>query len=83
MIMLRAILGAGLLAFASIFAFAWVVRYWIWRDCFNELGRCWDHVGEQVLVEQAGLIWGGLTIICLVPALMLLLPVVRGLFRRR
>lgn len=82
MIVLRVALGTMLLAYAALFGFAWIVRYWIWRDCFNELGRCWDPVGEQVLVEQAGLVWGGLTIACLVPALLLLLPLARGFYRR-
>jgi hypothetical protein len=45
-------------AAAALFAFAWYDRYWLWRDCFNELGRCYDPVGEQVYVEQAGLVWG-------------------------
>ncbi len=38
------------------------VRYWIWRDCFNELGRCFDE-DEGVLLEQVGVVWGGLLLI--------------------
>lgn len=83
MVILRVIAGTVLFAFAALFAFAWIVRYWIWRDCFNELGRCWDPVGQEVLVEQAGLVWGGLTIACLVPALLILLPIARSRHRQR
>jgi hypothetical protein len=55
------LLAAG----AVLFAFAWYDRYWLWRDCFNELGRCYDPVSEQVYLEQAGLVWGMFTAICL------------------
>lgn len=48
------------LTLACVFAF--YERYWRWQDCFNELGRCYDmEVG--VMVEQAGAIWGTLTLI--------------------
>ncbi len=41
----------GTLAAGSAFLF--YERYWIWRECFNELGRCYD--GEAgVMLEQAG-----------------------------
>ncbi len=43
-------------------AFAFYERYWRWRDCFNELGRCYDSEAG-VMVEQAGLIWGTLVVI--------------------
>jgi hypothetical protein len=45
-------------AAAAVFAYAWYDRYWLWRDCFNELGRCYDPDGQQVYLEQAGLVWG-------------------------
>lgn len=37
-------------------------RYWIWRDCFNELGRCYDEE-QGVLLKQAGPVWGGFSAI--------------------
>ena len=50
----------GTLAAGSAFLF--YERYWIWRECFNELGRCYD--GEAgVMLQQAGWIWGGLFLI--------------------
>jgi hypothetical protein len=52
-------------AAAALFAFAWYDRYWLWRDCFNELGRCYDPGTEQVYLEQAGLVWGTFTGVCL------------------
>lgn len=77
---MRTIAGAVLLAFATLFALAFYDRYWRWRDCFNELGRCYDPVSQDVYLEQAGMIWGGLAGICLVGGLMLL---ARGRARRR
>jgi hypothetical protein len=41
-----------------LFAYAYYDRYWLWRGCFNDLGRCFDPGSEQVYLEQAGLIWG-------------------------
>ena len=43
---------------AMLFALAYYDRYWRWRDCFNELGRCYDPDSQQVFLEQAGLVWG-------------------------
>jgi len=48
---------------------AWYDRYWLWRDCFNELGRCYDPVSEQVFLEQAGLVWGSFAVLSLLFAL--------------
>ncbi|UVK45164.1 hypothetical protein BPNPMPFG_000668 [Mesorhizobium sp. AR07] len=31
----------------------------------NELGRCYDPEGGEVFLEQAGLVWGGFAIGCL------------------
>jgi drug/metabolite transporter (DMT)-like permease len=56
-------------ALALVFAYAWYDRYWLWRDCFNELGRCYDPEGQQVYLEQAGLVWGlctGISLLLLV-----------------
>ncbi len=50
------------LAFTALFALAFYDRYWRWRGCFNELGRCYDP-NEGVMLEQAGGIWGGLALI--------------------
>jgi hypothetical protein len=43
---------------AAVFTYAWYDRYWLWRACFNELGRCYDPESQQVFLEQAGLVWG-------------------------
>jgi hypothetical protein len=55
---------------AGVCAFAFYDRYWLWRDCFNELGRCYDPARQQVLLANAGYIWGGLAVLCLVLALL-------------
>ncbi|MBI5262483.1 MAG: hypothetical protein HY852_11785 [Bradyrhizobium sp.] len=47
-------------------------RYWRWRDCFNELGRCYDPVSQDVYVEQAGMVWGSLAAISLLAGLALI-----------
>lgn len=51
-------------------------RYWRWRGCFNELGRCFDPVTQDVYLEQSGLVFGGLAAILLFLGAILLL---RGL----
>ena len=59
---------------ASVFAAAFYDRYWLWRDCFNELGRCFDPESGQVYLEQAGVAWGSLATLSLVTAIVLLFP---------
>lgn len=47
-------------------------RYWRWRDCFNELGRCFDPVSQNVYLEQSGLVWGTFATLFFFAALILL-----------
>ncbi len=67
----RWLLIAASLAMATLFAFAFHLQYWRWRDCFNELGRCYDPVEGVVYLEQSGAIWGGLACISASVALAL------------
>ncbi|MFT4119304.1 hypothetical protein [Bradyrhizobium sp.] len=62
---LRAILGAVLIGLGVLFALAFEARYWRWRDCFNELDRCFDPVTQDVYLAQAGPVWGGLAAVSL------------------
>jgi len=48
-----------------LFGLAYYERYWRWRDCFNELGRCYDSASEEVFLEQAGLVWRSFAVISL------------------
>ena len=51
----------GLLA--ALFTYAYYIRYLQWRDCFNELGRCYDSATASVYLEQAGIAWGSLAFV--------------------
>lgn len=53
-----------LAGFAVLFGFAWYDRYFLRRDCFNGLGRCYDSQTGMVYVEQAGLVWMTLLLLC-------------------
>ena len=61
LILLALVFAAG----AILFGLAYYERYWRWRDCFNELGRCYDSASEEVFREQAGLVWGSFAVICM------------------
>ncbi|MBR0825338.1 hypothetical protein JQ596_07310 [Bradyrhizobium manausense] len=76
---LRGVLAAVLVALGVLFALAFEARYWRWRDCFNELGRCYDPVSQDVYLEKAGMVWGGLAAVSLLVGFALGL----GLRRRR
>ena len=51
---------------ASLYAF--YVRYFQWRDCFNELGRCYDPDGSRQVYTTAGQVWGYVALAFLVVA---------------
>jgi hypothetical protein len=56
-----------------LFAAVFYARYWRWRDCFNELGRCFDPATQDVYLEQSGVAYGALTLLCLAAGLTALL----------
>jgi len=76
---LRGLLGAALIGLGVLFALAFEARYWRWRDCFNELGRCYDPVSQDVYLEQAGLVWGSLAGLSLLAGFGLVASLRRGL----
>ena len=47
-----ATLAVFLLCCALLFGWLFYERYWRWRDCFNELGRCFDPVSETVAMDS-------------------------------
>ena len=57
------VVGWGLLAVALVCVWAFYEQYWRWRDCFNELGRCWSDELQVVFTDDAGLAWGTLTVL--------------------
>ena len=61
-----------------LFGLAFYYRYWRWRDCFNELGRCYDPQSQEVFLEQAGIAWDGLTVLCFAIAIVLLVLIRRA-----
>jgi hypothetical protein len=71
--MIRKCFAALFAGLAVLFAAAFYDRYWRWRDCFNELGRCYDPKTQDVYLEQAGVAWGSLALICLALATALLI----------
>ncbi len=63
--MISNLLIAVLTGLVALFGFAYYDRYFRWRDCFNDLGRCYDPQTGMVYVEQAGLVWMALALLCL------------------
>lgn len=45
------------LALAAVAGFFYYTRYYLWIDCFNELGRCYDPDGSGEVYTDAGRIW--------------------------
>ncbi len=61
--MFRRLKAAVAICATAFFFGAYYIRYFKWRDCFNELGRCFDSKTGTVYVEQAGLIWMALGVL--------------------
>jgi hypothetical protein len=68
----RIVLGISAIGTGALLALASYDRYWRWRDCFNELGRCFDPVAQDVYLEQSGEVYGGLAALFLILGLALL-----------
>jgi hypothetical protein len=68
----RAILAvfAALSLLAALFCgWAFYEFYWRWRNCFNELGRCFDPATDVVMTD-ASFVWAVLAGVALVPAIV-------------
>lgn len=63
--MIRALLLLLGLFGAVFFAHVFHERYWRFRDCFGDEGRCYDPETEQVLLPIAGPLWGSCSLSCL------------------
>lgn len=69
--MIRRGISLALFACAGLSAFAYYDRYHKWRDCVNELGRCFDPDTASVYLEQAGMVWGMMCVVTIAHALVL------------
>lgn len=63
--MIRTIFCLMSFGLSFIFGYFYYVQYFKWRDCFNELGRCYDADAAVVYLEQSGIAWLSLTVLAL------------------
>ena len=63
--MFRVSVSLLLLGLSCLLGFLYYIRYFKWRNCFNELGRCYDSETGLVYLEQSGIFWGLLTCLTL------------------
>lgn len=56
-ILFRKLIIVASSGFSAIFGFAYYHQYFKWRDCFNDLGRCYDSDTATVYLEQSGIVW--------------------------
>jgi hypothetical protein len=76
--MIRLLAGSCLAGLAGLFGLAFYERYWRWRDCFNELGRCYDPQSQEVFLEQSGIAWASLALAGFAGALVLFIRIRRS-----
>lgn len=50
---------------ALAFGYLYYAMYFKWRNCFNELGRCFDDHAGIVYFEQSGAVWFLLAVLAL------------------
>ena len=75
--MFRLTLSLLFLGLSGLFAAAYYHRYFKWRDCFNELGRCLAPETVTVYLEQAGITWSSLAILTFICGLYQLARFIR------
>ncbi len=63
--MIRKISSLVSLGLAFAFGYLYYVEYFKWRNCFNELGRCFDDDAGVVYLEQSGVVWLLLAVLAL------------------
>ncbi|MCF6303287.1 MAG: hypothetical protein L3J13_08835 [Devosiaceae bacterium] len=56
---------------SAFFFYAYYERHFRWKECFNDLGRCYDSETNTVYLEQAGIVWMTLALIFLLMAVVL------------
>ncbi len=63
--MIRMLASLTCLGLSLAFGYLYYVDYFKRRDCFNELGRCFDEDTGIVYMEQSGTVWLLLTVLAL------------------
>ena len=63
--MIKKIASLVSFGFALAFGYLYYVEYFKWRNCFNELGRCFDDDAGVVHSEQSGNVWFLLAVLAL------------------
>jgi len=60
-------LAESIIYFALFIAFVYAAytRYFLWLDCFNELGRCYNPDGSGQVYTTSGLVWVVLAVVFL------------------
>ena len=75
--MIRKIAVVASLGLSAFFYFSYYALYYKWRDCFNELGRCFDNDSGVIYLEQSGIIWLSLAVLTSCIALYQLYNLIR------
>lgn len=55
--MFRSVITLCLCALSVLFGYLYYVQYYQWRDCFNDMGRCFDPNSGVVYMEHSGVTW--------------------------
>lgn len=69
--MIRNLILFVLICLGGVTALAYYAQYFQWRGCFNDQGRCFDAESGVVYLEQAGIVWGGMSVLCFGAALFI------------
>ena len=54
---IRHLISFLLLGVSVLCGYLYFVQYYKWRDCFDEIGRCFDSQHGVVYLEQSGIAW--------------------------
>ena len=68
---IRRLMAVCLLGLSVVFGYLFFMLHYRWRDCFDEMGRCFDPQTGTIFHQQSGIFWGLLFLVTFIGSISL------------